>query len=124
MTDTPTRFAVGVHHVSIDVDDVEACDRFYLDVLGFERIPRPDLGFAGTWMLAANNVQLHLVHRDGASGPNSNHFALQVVDIEDSIAALRGQGIEISDPIPINGGYQAFMRDPSNNIVELNQPPA
>ncbi|MEY2470503.1 MAG: Glyoxalase/Bleomycin resistance protein/Dioxygenase superfamily, partial [Actinomycetota bacterium] len=37
--------STGVHHVSINVDDVAAAVRFYTDVLGLtERDDRPDFG--------------------------------------------------------------------------------
>ena len=41
---------LGIHHVSINVNDVADSERFYCDVLGLEKLPRPDLGFAGAWL--------------------------------------------------------------------------
>ena len=39
---------LGVHHVSINVDDVEAARRFYVDILGLtERTDRPAFCFQG-----------------------------------------------------------------------------
>ena len=35
----------GIHHVSINVQDVDAAVQFYVGVLGMEQIERPDLGF-------------------------------------------------------------------------------
>jgi catechol 2,3-dioxygenase-like lactoylglutathione lyase family enzyme len=113
----------GLHHVSVNVDDLEACERFYIDALGLQRIHRPDIGIGGTWLVAENGIQVHLVEWAGSEGPDSNHMAFVVDDIDRSIADLRAKGIEIGDWSPIAGGKQAFMRDPSGNIVELNQPP-
>jgi catechol 2,3-dioxygenase-like lactoylglutathione lyase family enzyme len=125
MTDTSPTVPIvrGVHHVSINVADVAEAEHFYLDLLGLQRIDRPDIGIGGTWMQADNGIQIHLVELAGSEGPDSNHFALRVDDIDRSIAALREKGLKVGDWSPIGGGKQAFLRDPSGNIVELNEPP-
>src|SRR5438128_1068824 len=42
---------LAVHHVSINVDDVDAAVDFYVGVLGLRaRTDRPDFGFAGAWL--------------------------------------------------------------------------
>ena len=48
---------------------------------------------------------------------------LPVDDLDDAIASLRAQGITV-DPIPETpgAGRQAFLVDPSGNLIELNQP--
>ena len=40
----------GVHHVSVNVADIDEATRFYTDVLGLEQLPRPDFGFPGAWL--------------------------------------------------------------------------
>ena len=37
----------GIHHVSINVKDVDAAVAFYVGVLNLEVLDRPDLGFPG-----------------------------------------------------------------------------
>ncbi|MDH3752766.1 MAG: VOC family protein [Acidimicrobiia bacterium] len=112
----------GVHHVSINVDDLEATRAFYVDTLGFELLPRPDLGIAGAWLGMADGRQLHLI--EGTVPPGlGQHFALHVADIDAAIAELRTGGLEVSDPSAFpDGARQAFLSDPSGNLVELNQP--
>ena len=52
---------VGIHHVSINVTDVDEATRFYTEVLGFTvRDDRPDLGIGGCW-LDAGGQQVHLI---------------------------------------------------------------
>jgi glyoxylase I family protein len=111
----------SLHHVSINVDDVDAALRFYVDVLGFEpRTDRPDFGFPGAW-LDVGGQQVHLI--GGAAPPKlGQHFAVAVDDIAAAVTELRGKGIEVSDPVPVGTGLQAFLDDPSGNTVELNQP--
>jgi glyoxylase I family protein len=111
---------VGIHHVSVNVDDVAACRRFYVDVLGFtERSDRPDFGFDGAW-LDAGGQQLHLI---AARAPEAvgQHFAIQVDDLDAAVAEVRWLGIEVSDPSPVGTGRQAFLTDPAGNAIELHQ---
>lgn len=114
----------GVHHVSLNVADVAAAVRFYRDVLGLREIPRPDFGFPGAW-LEAGSAQIHLMEVEEHRAPEGQHFALRVADIDRAVAELREKGVEVSPPAAIPGaGRQAFLRDPSGNLVELNQPDA
>lgn len=109
---------LGVHHVSINVTDVDAALAFYTDVLGFRvRSDRPDFGFGGAW-LDAGGQQLHLI--EATSPPNlGQHFAVQVADLDATIGELRGKAIDVTDPSPVGRGRQAFLTDPAGNTVEL-----
>jgi glyoxylase I family protein len=112
---------LGVHHVSINVDDVEAAATFYVERLGLRpRSDRPDFGFGGAW-LDAGAQQVHLIE---AAGPDDKgqHFALHVADLDATIAELRTAGLEVSDASPVGTGRQAFLHDPAGNLVELHQP--
>lgn len=110
---------LAVHHVSVNVADVDAALRFYVDVLGFtERTDRPDFGFPGAW-LDAGGQQLHLIQ----AAPPANvgqHFAV-LGDLDAVVDELRGRVIEVSDPSPVGTGRQAFLTDPSGNAIELHQ---
>jgi glyoxylase I family protein len=110
----------GVHHVSINVDDVDAAVAFYVGTLGLvQRQDRPDFGIAGAW-LDAGSQQVHLI---GLAPPpaQGQHFAFQVDDLDRVVTELRGQGIEVSDPSSVGRNRQAFLADPAGNQVELQQ---
>lgn len=111
---------LAVHHVSINVDDVEGALRFYCDVLGLEpRTDRPAFSFGGAW-LDAGGQQVHLI--EGQPPPGlGQHFALLVDDLDDTVAELREQGLEVPDPKPVGTGRQTFVTDPAGNVVELHQ---
>ena len=114
---------LGVHHVSINVDDVDAALTFYTDVLGLERREdRPDFGFGGAW-LNAGGQQLHLIEAPLPTN-HGQHFALHVGDLAGVVDELRGRGQTVSDPVKVGPGLQAFINDPCGNTVELNQPGA
>jgi glyoxylase I family protein len=40
----------GIHHVSINVKDVDSAVAFYVGLLELEQLDRPDLGFPGAWL--------------------------------------------------------------------------
>jgi glyoxylase I family protein len=111
---------IAVHHVSINVRDVEEAARFYVKDLGLQRRDdRPDFGFAGAW-LDAGGQQLHLIEGEPPSAVGQ-HFALQVHDLGAAIAELRANGVTVTDASPVGAGRQAFLSDPSGNGVELHE---
>ena len=112
---------VGVHHVSIHVDDVEVSTAFYVGRLGLHlRADRPAFGFGGAW-LDAGGQPVPLIE---ASVPTDHgqHFALRVADLDATVEELRAAGVGVSEPSPVGSGRQAFLRDPAGNLVELHQP--
>jgi catechol 2,3-dioxygenase-like lactoylglutathione lyase family enzyme len=119
-TTGPAVQALAVHHVSINVDDVDAALAFYVDALGFTvRTDRPDFGFAGAW-LDVGGQQVHLIAGD-VPERLGQHYAVQVADLDAAVAALRARDIRISDPSEVGTGLQSFTRDPSGNMVELHE---
>ena len=112
---------IGVHHVSIGVHDVEAAVEFY-GLLGLFSLPRPDFGFPGAW-LQAGAQQVHLIQTEKVPPGAENHYAFQVADLDAVVAHLDAHGVpaRISNRT-MGAGRQAFIKDPSGNVVELNQP--
>lgn len=111
---------LGVHHVSINVEDVDAALGFYVGLLGLtQRYDRPDFGFPGAW-LDAGGQQVHLI---GAAAPpaKGQHFAIRVDDLAAVVAELRARGVQVSDVMTVGASIQAFVSDPSGNQVELHQ---
>lgn len=109
---------LGVHHVSLNVADVDVAMAFYTERLGLGvRSDRPDFGFGGAW-LDAGSQQIHLIE---APAPQNlgQHVAFVVGDLDATIAELRAAGIDVTDPSPVGPGRQAFLLDPSGNAVEL-----
>jgi glyoxylase I family protein len=111
----------ALHHVSLNVRDVPAALDFYTRVLGLtQRSDRPDFSFDGAW-LDAGAQQIHLIEAD--TPPSlGQHFALAVSDLDAVVAELRGQGITVTDPVPVGTGRQSFLDDPAGNRVELQEP--
>lgn len=126
----PGSLVSGVHHVSLLVDDLTTAVRFYRDVLGCEQIPRPDLGFPGVW-LRTGHCEVHLLCADRSDGlgttptvlsPLANHVAFTVSDLDEAVVVLTGLGHTVRSGVA--GLRQAFVQDPSGNIVELSAGPS
>jgi catechol 2,3-dioxygenase-like lactoylglutathione lyase family enzyme len=117
-----------LHHVSINVTDLERARYFYGTVLGLPELPRPDFDFAGAWY-ALGDRQLHLIVHpptrtlrgttliDGRDG----HFALRIGDFDGTLAALQRHAVPLRDrrdnPTP---WAQIYVTDPDGNVIELN----
>lgn len=111
---------LAIHHVSINVSDVDAALTFYVDVLGLTPRPdRPDFGFGGAW-LDAGGQQVHLIEAP-VPASQGQHFAVLVDDLEATVAELRERGLDVTDAKPVATNHQAFVSDPSGNLVELHQ---
>ncbi|HZU71616.1 MAG TPA: VOC family protein [Acidimicrobiales bacterium] len=112
---------LAVHHVQVNVADVEEALAFYTDVLGLTiRDDRPDFGFPGAW-LDLGDQQVHLVQ---AEVPRAlgQHFAVLVEDLDATVAELTDRGVKVSQPKPVGTGRrQSFLADPSGNGIELHE---
>jgi glyoxylase I family protein len=111
---------IAVHHVSINVPDVDAGIAFYTRVLGgILREDRPALGFDGAW-IDVGNQQVHLL--EGVVPPDAGqHFAIQVDHLDLVIEELRATGVIVNDAVTIGVGRQTFLHDPAGNLVELHE---
>jgi glyoxylase I family protein len=119
--DAPAVRPVGIHHVSINVTDLEAAREFYVGVLGFsERTDRPDfVGTPGAW-LDVGGQQVHLIVGD-VPPRMGQHYAVLVADLDVAVAALRTRDVRVSDPVDVGPNLQSFTRDPSGNMVEIHE---
>ena len=115
----------GIHHVSLNVSDVELATRFYVDVLGFKELAtRPDFNFPGSW-LQAGAQQVHLIGEAKNPPDRRQHFALQVDDLKAWMLHLDAKQVSYRhSPLIVGAGDQVFLHDPSGNRIELNQPDA
>jgi glyoxylase I family protein len=113
----------GIHHVSLNVADVEESVRFYVDVLGFSVMgTRPDFGFPGAWLQAGAN-QVHLIGEAKNAPDRRQHYALRVDSLADWMTHLDGLGVTYRhSPRIMGAGDQIFLNDPWGNRIELNQP--
>ncbi len=111
----------GIHHVSINVVNVDEARVFYVDKLGLEILDRPELGFPGYW-LKAGEQEIHLIGIDSGRPVREQHFALYVDDVDETIATLTALDIKVSKPnITTDICRAVFIHDPSGNMIEINE---
>jgi catechol 2,3-dioxygenase-like lactoylglutathione lyase family enzyme len=78
-TSSATKIQPALNHVAISVLDAERATRFYTEVLGLAKLPRPDFGVGGAW-LAAGPAMVHLAETNEIPEPRDpvGHFAFKV----------------------------------------------
>ncbi len=115
------------------VNDVDAAIAFYCGHLGFHEDMHPAPAFA---MLSRGDLRLVVNSLNPASGggrpmPDGtqpqpggwNRFAIEVDDIEATVAQLRKAGARFRNEVVTGfGGKQVIVEDPSGNPIELFQP--
>jgi catechol 2,3-dioxygenase-like lactoylglutathione lyase family enzyme len=114
------------------VEDLEAAEAFYRQVLGLEVISKVEgrhvffrcgdgvfLVFnPGQTAIATGRAPTH-----GAHGQGHAAFALAVGDMDAWHSQLQSHGVEIETEFEWpNGGYSIYFRDPSGNSLELTTP--
>ncbi len=111
---------VGIHHVNLMFEDIDVAREFYGETLGFEELDRPDFGFPGLWFQMGEH-QLHM--QPGTAPVTFQHFALEIEDMDSTLKELAERGLDITASPTVDGaGKQAFFKDPTGNVIELNQP--
>jgi len=115
------------------VNDVDAAIAFYTGLLEFTLVMHPAPAFA---MLSRQDLRLVLsapnpVGGGGQAMPDGtipapggwNRFAIEVEDLDATVAMLREAGAQFRNDIVTGvGGKQILLKDPSGNLVELFQP--
>jgi catechol 2,3-dioxygenase-like lactoylglutathione lyase family enzyme len=118
----------ALHHVSINVTDLERAKRFYSGVLGLEEISRPVFDFPGAWYRLGDR-QLHLIVHPpthtlrGTTEISSRegHFAIAVRSYDEARAHLEAAGIPFdARPRSRTPWTQIFLSDPDGNLIELS----
>src|SRR5579862_2587910 len=123
---------MGTVNVRYFVTDLDAAVAFYSDVLGFDVELRPSPAFA---MLYRGDLRL-LLSVPGGGGAGSampdgtlpepggwNRFALQVPDLDRTVAELAGKGAAFRGQVVVGVGVkQVLAEDPDHNLVELFEP--
>src|ERR1700722_9311601 len=103
---------IAIHHLSLNVSDVEEGVAFYTGTLGGTlREDRPDFGIAGAW-INLGTQQVHLI--EAPVPPNvGQHFAVRVGDLDAVVDELRSKGLNVGDPMTVGPNRQTFLNDPS-----------
>lgn len=116
-----TSLIADIHHVSLNVEDVERAEAFYVNVLGLTVLPRPDFPFPGRWLDAGAGRQVHLIQTGQVPDDVGQHFAFRTTDLDALCAHLAEHDVTVGGPKPVGAGRQAFFHDPDGNRLEIYQ---
>ena len=120
--------SVGVlDHFNIRTRNLGDTVRFYEDILGLEKGPRPNFAFPGAWMYSEGKAVVHLVDiskTDEAQKPDSgvvHHVAFASTGFDGMKKRLQSKGMDF-DSRQVPGGvlWQIFVNDPNGVMIELN----
>jgi catechol 2,3-dioxygenase-like lactoylglutathione lyase family enzyme len=126
-----------LNHYLLRANDLECTKDFYVNVLGFEVMPRPDFPFPGYWLGINGKIQVHMAQ---AGVPNSelyylgspknaaksnsgviDHIAFLATEPEKLIDHLKKLGVPIRPrSFPESKLFQLFVQDPDGLTIELN----
>lgn len=113
----------SLRHLALNVQQLEACERFYVDLLGMRVEWRPDKD--NVYLTGGrDNLALHriAVSRSGQQSLDHIGFVLDAIDAVDQwYNFLRGQGVGIAAPPKTHrdGARSFYVRDPDGNTVQL-----
>jgi catechol 2,3-dioxygenase-like lactoylglutathione lyase family enzyme len=114
----------AVHHIAIEVTNVNRSREFLAAVFGLREIPRLTEGrsnHGGAWF-RLGNLDLHLQERPKGSEKNGQHFALEVSNFDEVVSKAPAFGGKVEEAKRLEGfSKRCFLRDPDNNRIEVLQ---
>ncbi len=119
----------GLRHLALNVRDLDAMKRFYVDLLGFaiEWEPDPDNVYLSSGI---DNLALHKGSVDPARAPGAlDHLGLIVGAADDvdrwaEFLESRGVTIDARPRTHRDGARSCYFKDPDGNVVQIiHHPP-
>ena len=117
----------GVSELVLEVDDLQAAERFYADVIGLPVVERWSEREA-VWLMAGDRTRIGLwkgpqVGLAGGRGGAHVHYAMHIPPerYDDAVVTLRQRGAEVVEHrFPgADDSRAAYVTDPDGNVVEL-----
>ena len=120
--------SVGVlDHFNIRTRKLADTVRFYEDVLGLEKGPRPNFAFPGAWMYSEGKAVVHLVDIAATDEPQKadsgvvHHVAFASRGFDGMRQRLSSKGMQFeARQVPGGDLWQIFVNDPNGVMIELN----
>jgi catechol 2,3-dioxygenase-like lactoylglutathione lyase family enzyme len=116
---------LGLRHVALQVRDLEACERFYVELMGMRVEWRPDTD--NVYLTGgADNLALHRIAGPHAEAGQQrlDHIGFllgRIGQVDDWHAFLKSQGVRIAkEPRTHRDGARSFYcLDPDGNTVQI-----
>ena len=123
---------LGLFHLAIKTDDLQATRAFWIDVIGLMEVPRPDFGYPGAWLACpqpGGQAIIHIYAGGPALGPHGraergtgaiDHVSLACSGYHAYRARFRAAGLDWREfLVPGTTLWQLFVYDPSGVQLEL-----
>ncbi|HTQ78255.1 MAG TPA: VOC family protein [Burkholderiales bacterium] len=126
-----------LNHYFVRANDLEKTKDFYVGVLGFEVMQRPNFPFPGYWLGVNGRIQVHMgpagipnqelyylgTPKNAASSNSGvvDHIAFLASEPEGFVRRFKSMGVEFRPrSLPESELYQLFVKDPNGLTIELN----
>jgi catechol 2,3-dioxygenase-like lactoylglutathione lyase family enzyme len=112
----------SLHHVALEVTDIDAAISFYCGLVGLREIETPEnvLTQGIRWLELPEGKMLHLITVSKTVPHDRGHLALLVRDVHAWRKYLIANGVELVEPkVKLYSAERLFVRDPSGNLVEF-----
>jgi catechol 2,3-dioxygenase-like lactoylglutathione lyase family enzyme len=122
----------GVHHIGLNVSDLERAESFYTDVLGFKVIDRYQDEIRHS-MLEAGITKIHLfestdlefddaINRLSEDGYAHIGFGTNRKQLPQIMEELRKHNVPFRGPLILGKGESLHFKDPDGNHLEIRCP--
>lgn len=102
-----------INHVTLLVKDKKESEKFYTEVLGFEKKESDDY----LW-IEIGDQYIHITENSGEPVPDTfYHFAIEIDDFPVYLEKLKEKGVEVFDFS--ENKLQNFIRDIDGNLIEF-----
>lgn len=126
-----------LNHYLLRCNDLERSKDFYVGMLGFEVMPRPEFPFPGYWLGVNGKICVHMAQggipnaelfylgspRNAATDNTGvvDHIAFLATDPEAFVRRFKESGLAYRPrSFPESDLYQLFIKDPDGLTIELN----
>jgi len=122
MTTSPPAMS-GLHHVALYVEDLAACEHFYVDLLGMQVEWRPDDD--NVYLSSGkDNLALHRARTRAGENQRLDHIGFtlrQAQDVDEWHSFLSTRGVEIRTPPKTHrdGARSFYCLDPDGTLVQM-----
>ena len=121
--------AVRLNHVALSVPDVGQAVSYYGEKFGFREVVRntnPQGQVMSAYIQINRDTFIELQQANAQRPAGINHFGFETPDIKAAVAAYRGRGLTVTEPMgpsAFTGGILANVTDATAGRIELSEQP-
>lgn len=120
----------GIHHVALNVKDLDRSEKFYTEVLGFKVTHQFSTGLRHS-MVFTGNSHLALfeapeleteqaIEKLSEDGYQHLAFGISPEEFEPAVARLKEQLPDVEGPVKRGAGQSVYFNDPDGNHLEIH----